>query len=222
MFTSLFILSIVLMNFFAGKEITFDSQWIAMDCGILVSWVVFLYLDVVTRNFGPSAVIKITIFALVINIFVVLLFWLVAIIPGNWAQFYIFNNQDINTAINNTLKSNWYIIFGSSVAFFVSSVLNALLNQAIGKWFKKYSFAEFICRSYVSTLISQFIDNMIFALIVSYAFFGWSIMQCLVCSFIGCVIESLVEAVFCPFGYYLSEKLRNAKKSKTISKAKKE
>lgn len=208
MTTSIFILCFILMNFFAGKEISFGQDWIALDCGILLSWYVFLYMDIVTRNFGANATIKISIFALLINLIISLIFWIVAIMPGNWAQFYVFENTDINTAINNTLTSNWYIIFGSTVAFLASSILNASLNQAIGKLFKKFSFIEFISRSYISTLIAQFVDNFVFALIVSMAFFGWNLTQCAVCALIGSIIESLFEAVFFPLGYYISEKYR--------------
>lgn len=212
--TSIFILSFVLMNVFAGKEISFGFDWIALDCGIVTSWYIFLFMDIITRNFGAKATIKISCFALFFNFLVVIIFCIVAFIPGNWAQYYVFNSGDINTAINNTFISNWYIVFGSYVAFLFSSILNALLNQAIGKLFKKYSLIEFISRSYISTLISQFVDNMIFALIVSMVLFGWNLTQCCVCALIGCIVESLFELVFCPLGYYISEKYRKKLKHK--------
>lgn len=206
--TSLYILTLILMNLFASKEINLGVDWAALDCGILVSWYMFFYSDIITRNFGPKPAIKIAVFAIVVSLFVSFIFFIVANVPGNWSQFYIFNNNDVNIAINNTLQSNWYVVFGGTVAFLVASITNALLNYAIGKMFRKYSLVEFILRSYISTLISQFIDNFIFAVIVSHIFFGWSLTQCIVCALIGCIFESLCELVFCPLGYAISEKYR--------------
>ena len=57
--------------------------------------------------------------------------------------------------------------------------------------FKSYAF-----RSYVSTGIGQFCDNLTFALIVSHQFFGWTLVQCVVCAFTGMIVETLCEVIF--------------------------
>lgn len=129
-------------------------------------------MDMITRQFDAKATIKIGIFALFVNLIVSLLFIGVTYIPGNWAQYYEFGDPMVNEALNNTISTTWYILFGSSVAFLLSCVLNACLNQFIGKFFKKKSFIEYISRSYISTIISQFVDNLVFIMIVSYVFFG--------------------------------------------------
>lgn len=81
--TCLFVLSVVLMNFLANKEIYWGSEWFAFDCGITVSWFGFLYMDMVTRQFDAKATIKIGIFALIVNLIVSLLFICITYIPGN-------------------------------------------------------------------------------------------------------------------------------------------
>ena len=42
---------------------------------------------------------------------------------------------------------------------------------------------------------------MIFALIVSYVFFGWSMLQVIMCSLTAGIFELLCEVIFSPLGY---------------------
>ena len=65
--TALFCVSVVIMNLLANK-IVFETDWIAADGGILVSWVAFLSMDIVTKAFGKRAATTLSFFAL--------LFWL--------------------------------------------------------------------------------------------------------------------------------------------------
>ena len=62
-------------------------------------------------------------------------------------------------------------------------------------------------RSYVSTFVAQFADNMIFALLVSKVFFGWSLLQCFTCALTGAVLELVFEVVFSPVGYRISKRM---------------
>ena len=64
----------------------------------------------------------------------------------------------------------------------------------------------YFLRSYVSTAIGQFADNMIFALVVSHVFFGWSIVQCVTCAVTGMVAELLCEVAFSGIGYAVCKK----------------
>ena len=64
----------------------------------------------------------------------------------------------------------------------------------------------YIIRSYVSTAIGQFADNLIFALIVSKIFFGWSWLQCFTCALTGMLIELACEALFAHFGFFVCKK----------------
>lgn len=197
----LFVVSVVLMNLLANKEINTGVSWLALDCGLLVSWLSFLCMDMLTKRFGPKASIKLSLFAVVVNLFVCGMLKLVAIMPGNWGEFYTFNDSIVNQSLNNTIGGTWYILFGSTVAFVTSAVVNAVLNHLIGRCLKSTGFKEYALRSYVSTLFAQFVDNFVFSLIVSHTFFGWSLLQCVTCSITGCLVELLWEAVFSPLGY---------------------
>ena len=61
-------------------------------------------------------------------------------------------------------------------------------------------------RSFISTFVSQFVDNLTFALIVSLNFFGWTLTQCIGCAFTGAILELLCEVIFSPIGYRVAKK----------------
>ena len=202
---SIFILAVFAMNLLANKSINTGSwTWLALDTGIVVSWVVFLCMDVLTKMFGPKAATQLSLVAIGINLVACLFLFAVSKIDGTWAQFFELGEQDVvNDALNNTFGGTWYVVLGSAVAFAVSAVINNFTNYAIGKVFRKNpdGFGAYACRAYVSTAIAQFVDNLVFALTVSYFFFGWSIVQCLTCAATGMVVELICEVIFSPLGY---------------------
>ena len=201
---SLFILAVFAMNLLANKSINVGVSWLALDCGIVVSWIAFLCMDVLTKMFGPKAATQLSIVAIVINLVACLLLFAVSKIGGTWGQFFELGEQPVvNEALDNTFGGTWYVVLGSAVAFVVSAVINNFTNFAIGKAFKKNpdGFGAYAMRAYVSTAIAQFADNLVFALLVSHFFFGWTIVQCLTCAATGMVVELLCEVVFSPLGY---------------------
>lgn len=204
---ALLIISIVLMNLLANKSIDFNSNFIALDCGIIFSWITFLVMDLVVKRFGLKAANYLTISSLIINLFVSLLLVIVSYINGMWSASYVEHGDAINNALNLTIRNTWYILLGSSIAFLVSSLVNNVLNHFIGKKLdQNNTFWGFIGRSFISTFIGQFVDNLLFALIVSLNFFGWNIVQCIMCALTGALLELLVETIFFPIAYKIVKK----------------
>lgn len=202
--TAMFFISIIGMNLLANKSINTGLDWLALDCGILLSWMCFMAMDITTKRYGLKAANILSVTALLVNLLLALIFFIASIIPGEWSQSYVPGSEEIlNNAFNETFKGTWYIIVGSSVAFIVSAIVNNVFNWGIGKMFKKNpdGFVAFACRTYVSTAIGQFIDNILFAIIVSRVFFGWTWVQCVTCAATGMLAELLFEIVFSPFGY---------------------
>lgn len=200
---TLFVLAVALMNLLANKSINIPIDWLALDCGIIVSWVAFLTMDVLTKHFGPKAACELSIFALVVNLAVCLLFFVISIIPGIWSQSFGANEDAINTALDNTFGGIWYVVLGSAAAFIASAFVNNFLNFGIGKMFKRNpdGLGAYLCRTYVSTAVGQFVDNLVFALIVSFNFFGWTMVQCVMCALTGMVCELICELIFAPLGF---------------------
>lgn len=211
---SLFVLSVFAMNLLANKSINMPQQlnWLALDCGIIVSWVAFLSMDMLTKHFGPKAATQLSLLALAINLFACLLMFAVSKIGGTWGAFFDFGEADVvNDALDATFGGTWYVVLGSALAFAASAAVNNFSNWGIGKLFRNPDgFGAYICRTYASTAIGQFVDNLIFALVVSHSFFGWSLLQCFTCAATGMLAELLCEAVFAPIGYRVCKRWRTA------------
>ena len=124
---SLFVVSVICMNLLANKTL-YQADWIALDGGILISWLSFMCMDIITKYFGPKASNKVAILASVINLLTCLIFYIASIIPSNAADY---------TALNETLGGTWFILLGSTVAFIISAIINNFLNWTIGKAFRK-------------------------------------------------------------------------------------
>ena len=202
----MFVVSVVLMNLLANKEIGLNLDWLALDCGFTLSWLSFLCMDMLTKRFGAKASIQLSLTAMVINLFVCGVLFLISLLPGNWGAYYDLGSEIVNEGLNATIGGTWYVVLGSACAFAVSAILNAVLNAVIGKMCKKDNFVSYALRSYISTGVAQFVDNFIFALLVSHVFFGWNMTQVITCSITGCIAELLCEVIFSPFGYKVCKK----------------
>lgn len=197
---TLFVVSVICMNLLANKTLL-KLDWIAIDGGILISWLSFMCMDIITKHFGPKASNRISVLAAGINLLTCLIFYVASIIPSNANDY---------SAFDGIFGGTWFILLGSTVAFLSSAVINNTLNWAIGKSFKDNSDSKlaFAMQSYVSTFIGQFLDNLIFSLIVFVFFapifwdgFHWSVLQCVTCALTGAVAELIMEIAFSPIGY---------------------
>jgi len=197
---ALFTLSVVSMNLLANKTLL-QVEYLAIDGGILVSWLSFLCMDMVTKHFGPRASTRMSIFAILVNLLACLIFYIVSVIPNPTTDY---------TAFNQIIGGTWFILLSSTIAFLASAIINNFSNFAIGRIFKKNpdgKLAYFI-RSYASTFIAQFFDNLIFAVMCFMVFapifwdgFHWTFVQCVTCSLIGAALELVMEVAFSPIGY---------------------
>ena len=202
---TLFTVSVICMNLLANKTLV-QTSWIALDGGILISWLSFMCMDIITKYFGPKASNKISVLAASVNLLTCAIFYIASVIPSE-ADDYI--------ALNRLLGGTWFILLGSTIAFLASALINNFLNWSIGKSFKKNPDGKlaFVSRMYISTFIGQFCDNLIFALIVFVGFapifwdgFHWTVLQCITCSLTGAAAELLMEIFFSPFAYRVLKK----------------
>ena len=213
---ALFFLSVVAMNLLANKEL-FTTDWLALDCGFTLSWISFLLMDMICKRFGAKAAMKLSIAALAVNLCVCGIFWLLSLTPGHWGEYYSFLDSDpavaqaANLALNRTIGGSWYVVLGSALAMLVSSAVNSLSNHLIAKHSQRNNYGSFALRSFVSTALAQFVDNLIFATVVSHVFFGWTWTQVLVCSLTGALMELLCEVVFSPLGYRMARQWEEEK-----------
>ena len=202
---TLFAVSVISMNLLANKTLV-QLPYLALDGGMLVSWLSFLCMDIITKHFGPKASTLISVHAVLINLLTCLIFFLAGAIPSTASDY---------TAFDGIFGGTWFILLGSTVAFLISAVINSLVNWLVGKRFVNNpdGKAAFLTRSYVSTFIGQFADNFIFSVLVFHQMaphfwngFQWTLIQCFTCALTGGVAELLMEVLFSPIGYKITKK----------------
>lgn len=202
---TLFVVSVVCMNLLANKTLL-QLDWIALDGGILISWLSFMCMDVITKHFGPKASNRISILAVGINLLTCAIFYVASVIPSNVNDY---------TAFNGIFGGTWFILMGSTIAFLASALINNSLNWSIGKLFRKNPDGKFAfaMRTYISTFIGQFFDNFLFSIIVFmicapifWDGFHWTLIQCAMCALTGAVLELIMEIIFSPIGYRISRR----------------
>ncbi len=205
---TLFVVSVITMNLLANKTL-FQNDWIALDGGILISWLSFMCMDIITKHFGPKASNRISVVAAAINLLTCIIFFIASAIPSNAGDY---------SAFDGIFSGTWFILMGSTVAFLSSAVINNSLNWMIGRVFKKNPDGKtaYAMRTYISTFIGQFLDNLIFSIIVFvicapvfWDGFHWTILQCVMCALTGAAAELVMEIVFSPFGYRITQKWKN-------------
>ena len=210
---TLFVVSVICMNLLANKTLL-QLDWIALDGGILISWLSFMCMDIITKHFGPKAANKISLLAAMINLLTCLIFFVASIIPSN---------ADDYSAFDGIFGGTWFILLGSTIAFLTSAIINNMLNWLIGKTIKKNPDGRFAfaMQSYISTFIGQFCDNFIFSVIVFVGFapifwdgFHWTFLQCAMCALTGAIAELIMEIIFSPIGY----RIVRSWKSKEVGK----
>ena len=210
---TLFVVSVICMNLLANKTLL-QLPWIALDGGILISWLSFMCMDIITQHFGPKASNRISVLACGINLLTCAIFFIASAIPSNAGDY---------TAFDGIFGGTWFILLGSTVAFLLSAVLNNTLNWLIGKGFRRKPDGKlaYAMRTYVSTFIGQFFDNFLFSLIVFTGFaplfwdgFHWTPLQCAMCALTGAVAELLMEIIFSPIGYRITKRWKQCQVGK--------
>ena len=210
--TTLFVVSVVIMNFAAAKTVVMTNpSWLGITGGVLLSWIPFLVMDIVVKTYGSKAATKMNILGLGMNLLVVGFMHLITL-------FQVGGDPSTYAAFNATFSQTWQILLASSIAFLVSGIVNNILNAAIGKLFRKNpdGKAAYVTRTYVSTAVGQFIDNFIFTGLAFLVFFqlsigtslGWTIWTVLGTAVFGAAMELLMEVIFSPLGYKMCKKWR--------------
>ena len=205
MVTTAFILSLVLMNLMANKIIFTTGTLGAADGGLLLSWIPFLCGDIITKRYGAKATIMLNNLSAAVNVICVIFFHIVTLFPGNGEDF---------SAFNQVFGCVWFILLGSTIANILSGIADSFINILIGKAMEgnKHPKLEYYLRSYVSTILGQWLDNFLFAFIVFHIFapiywgWGFSFTLCLTTGFLGAIMELIMESVFGPVGYRILKK----------------
>jgi len=201
----------VLMNLLANKALFTDGNFISCDCAILVSWVMFLSMDIATQRYGGKASLAITVFDVIVALAMSGIMAGIAAIPES-AYSGWFQSEEAAVALNGLVGNNYLVVLTSLFAFVCSSLVDIGSNVGIGKLFKQTiasdkktpkTFFIYFVRAYGSTFLSQFVDNLVFASIAYPLLFHipCSPLSIALSSFLGAIIELVAEIVFAPVGF---------------------
>ena len=211
---ALSVVTTVLMNLLANKSLIATDWWTG-DCGVIVSWVMFLVMDIVTQRYGGKASFAVTMFDVAVALLMGGLMAGVAAVPESSISGW-FYGPEASQALNNVIGNNYLVLLVSLFAFICASCVDILMNVTIGKAFQKTKtfandtnkrgakgFFIYFCRAYASTFVSQFVDNFVFASIAVPLLFKYpcNIWSLAVGAFLGAITELVIELIFAPIGY---------------------
>jgi len=175
--------AIIIQNILATKQI--DISIFTVTTGILVSPIVFIIQDIIAELYGYKDAKRMVLLGFVMNFIGVLLFTLAIYLPSS--QFW-FNQEAFSSILGTTLR----ISIASFTAYIIGSLTNSKVMVKLKKMFPKSLFI----RAISSTIVGQFLDNMLFATI---AFYGVLPMPAIYSMIIGgTIFEVLYEIVFYP------------------------
>lgn len=205
---SFYMVGSVMQNILATK--TFGTPELSITTGgTIISWLVFLCMDVITEIWGRKRSIQCFWISAALNLLISGIAWICIAIPGN--------NDFINGSYEVILGTGWRIVIASITAFLLGNYANTLIMYAMRVNSKNPNKTfGFVCRAVLSTLIGQLIDNGIFYLI-AFAPIGipatieQSWMTILQLVGFTTAIETVVEALVSPLTSLLVKYLKKLK-----------
>ena len=184
------------------------------DSGLLISWLVFACMDIVTETMGKREAVKYFTVASGLNIFFSIVYMLVIALPGT--------DVVMSESFANVFGTNWRIVISSVTAFWMGNYINTFIMYAMRVKAKdENNTAGFIARAVVSTIFGQLVDNTLFS-VMAFGPFGipgsyelpWvAIFQTVA---FGTVMETASEALFSPVTASVVKRLKTLRDEENI------
>lgn len=187
---------IIIQNILATKNI--DITIFTVTTGILVSPLVFIIQDIQTEVYGYKKAKKMIILGYLMNFIAIMLYSFSILIPSSST----YTNQAAFTTILGTTPR-------IAIASFIAYMIGALINSKVMENLKIKHEKNLFFRAISSTVVGQFIDNMLFAVI---AFIGILPTQAIISMIVGgTLFEIIYEVIFYPITKKLIQKIKVAK-----------
>jgi queuosine precursor transporter len=216
-----FVANAIIANCIGGKIISFEKiiginpsnftlfgqsgLAINLTCGVLLWPLEFIITDIINEYFGPKAVRRISITAVVLIVYAFTMFYLAMQMPA--ADFWYGSKQadgvqNMGNAFNAVFGQGMWIILGSVVAFFVSQIVDVTvfhkIKQATGE-------KRLWLRATGSTFISQFVDSFLVLFIAFYIGNNWSFQLVLAICIVNYIYKISVAIILTPVVYLLEK-----------------
>ena len=190
----------VSMNIFCMKSLSFGTPYILCDAGLLISWIVFLVSNVIVEVWDKKTSVVLISVAAIIAFLIMVIGRLVVFIPT--LDEYAEQAHAYALIFSNGPRT----IIASVTAFWVGNYINVHIIAEIKAELErraKDNRIYFFIRAVISTLIGQWVDNVMF-MTLAFAPIGLSVYEMawkdiMSASIYGTFIELFVEAFFVPF-----------------------
>ncbi len=209
------VVSLLISNVVANKSIDlFGWTVFGQKLSIAASFVVFPFTyiasDIFSEVYGYSWSRKISWIALFANIFMIICFKIVTLMPGI--------DSSTSEAFSIVCDSTPGIVFASLTAFMFGDLLNDLVFAKMKARDANGKVSAFAFRSILSSLCGEIVDCLVFLPLLYYFIDGYgtiitSIFQLLTIILIQALLKTLVELVLCPLSILIIGKIKSYEKS---------
>lgn len=147
-----------------------------LTCGVILWPLEFVITDIINEFYGPKAVRRISITAVILISYAFLMYFIAIALPP--AQAWLSSShaqgvENIQTSFRAIFGQNMRIIIGSLVAFLVSQAVDVFVFQKIKKITGN---KKLWLRATGSTLVSQLVDSYIVLFIAFSGLFSWQLI----------------------------------------------
>ncbi len=176
-----------------------------LTCGVLLWPLEFVITDIVNEFFGPKAVRRISITAVILISYAFLMYYMAIGIPPADVWLASSGKQgvpNIQDSFNAIFGQNMRIILGSLVAFLVSQVVDVTVFHQIKK---RTGNKHLWLRATGSTLVSQLVDSYIVLFIAFSSYFSWQLI--LAIGLMNYIYKFTVAIVLTPLIYFVEKRI---------------
>lgn len=205
------VVSLLISNVVANKSIDlFGWTVFGQKLSIAASFVVFPFTyiasDIFSEVYGYSWSRKISWIALFANIFMILCFKVVTLMPGI--------DSTTSEAFSIVCDSTPGIVFASLTAFMAGDLLNDLIFAKMKARNANGKVSAFAFRSILSSLCGEIVDCLIFLPLLYYFIHGYgtiitSVFQLLTIILIQAFLKTFVELILCPLSVFIIGKIKS-------------
>lgn len=176
-----------------------------LTCGVILWPFEFVITDIINEFYGPKAVRRISITAVILISYAFLMYFIAIALPP--AKAWLSSSQEqgvenIQTSFKAIFGQNMRIILGSLVAFLVSQAVDVFIFHKI----KKVTGNKRLwLRATGSTLVSQLVDSYIVLFIAFSGLFSWQLI--LAVGLMNYLYKFIIAIVLTPVIYYVERRI---------------
>ena len=176
-----------------------------LTCGVILWPFEFVITDIINEFYGPRAVKRISVTAVILISYAFLMYFLAIALPPAKAWIDSSHAQgvdNIQASFKAIFGQNMRIILGSLAAFLVSQAVDVFIFQKIKKVTGDKSLW---LRATGSTLVSQLVDSYIVLIIAFSGLFSWQLI--LAVGLMNYLYKSIVAVLLTPVIYFVERRI---------------